>query len=171
MSMEMIAILIFTFTVVERLIEMRISKKNALWSFERGGVEFGGDHYKWMVTMHSAIFVCILAEYFVFHPAFPGALIKSAMILAVVCQILRWWIISTLGRRWNTRVIVVPNLPLVKNGIYRFVKHPNYIVVAIELVALPMVFGAWRTAIVFTLFNSLLMSVRLKIENEALKVV
>jgi methyltransferase len=90
------------------------------------------------------------------------------LVLAIGSQALRWWCISTLGRRWNTRVIVVPGLPLVDRGPYRFLSHPNYVAVVVEGVALPLVHAAWITATVFTLANAALLGVRLRVENTAL---
>jgi methyltransferase len=86
----------------------------------------------------------------------------------VASQGLRWWCIRTLGRRWNTRVVVVPGLPLVRSGPYRLIPHPNYVAVVVEGVALPLVHAAWVTALVFTVANAVLLSVRLRVENAAL---
>jgi methyltransferase len=88
--------------------------------------------------------------------------------VAAGCQALRWWCIRTLGPRWNTRVIIVPDLPKVAGGPYRWMKHPNYVAVALEGVALPLVHGAWITASVFSLLNAALLRVRLAVEDEAL---
>jgi methyltransferase len=90
------------------------------------------------------------------------------VVLAVASQGLRWWCIGTLGRRWNTRVIVVPGLPLVRSGPYRFFSHPNYVAVVVEGVALPLVHACWVTAAVFTVANAALLTVRLRVENAAL---
>jgi methyltransferase len=95
----------------------------------------------------------------------------SMLLLTLASQALRWWCIGTLGRRWNTRVIVVPDLPLVRSGPYRFLSHPNYVAVVVEGVALPMVHAAWVTAAVFTVANAALLSVRLRVENAALSTV
>jgi len=88
--------------------------------------------------------------------------------LAIACQGLRWWCITSLGQRWNTRVIIVPGLAPVVKGPYRFFKHPNYVAVVLEGFALPLIHGAWRTALAFTLLNAWLLAVRLKVENAAL---
>jgi hypothetical protein len=88
--------------------------------------------------------------------------------LVLAAQALRWWCIVTLGRQWNTRVIVVPGLPRVTGGPYRFLSHPNYVAVVIEGFALPLVHSAWITALVFTLCNAVLLSVRIRVENRAL---
>jgi methyltransferase len=92
----------------------------------------------------------------------------GAMAVAVLCQLLRWWVITTLGHQWNTRVIIVPGLKRVTSGPYRFLSHPNYVVVAIETFALPLIFGSWRTALVFSVLNILMMRVRIRVENQAL---
>jgi methyltransferase len=90
--------------------------------------------------------------------------------LAVVAlsQVLRWWCVTTLGRRWNTRVIVLPDAPLVRQGPYRWLHHPNYVAVVAEGIALPLVHTAWLTAVAFTLANAMLLRVRLRVENSAL---
>ena len=88
--------------------------------------------------------------------------------LAVAAQALRWWCITTLGHRWNTRVIVVPDTPLVRGGPYRFLHHPNYVAVVLEGIALPLVHTAWITAVCFTVANAWLLAVRIRVENAAL---
>jgi methyltransferase len=89
--------------------------------------------------------------------------------LVLASQALRWWCIATLGRQWNTRVIVVPGLPLVRSGPYRWFSHPNYVAVVVEGVALPLVHTAWVTALVFTLANAVLLTVRIRVEESALQ--
>jgi methyltransferase len=88
--------------------------------------------------------------------------------LVVASQALRWWCIATLGRRWNTRVIVVPGMPPVRSGPYQFLRHPNYVAVVVEGVALPLVHAAWITAVVFTVLNAALLAVRIRVEDAAL---
>jgi methyltransferase len=153
---------------VERLVELRVSNRNAAWSLERGGVETGRGHYPVMVVLHTGLLVGMLVEAWVRRPDVPGLLAASMLVLAVGSQALRWWCIRTLGRRWNTRVIVVPGLPLVDRGPYRLLSHPNYVAVVVEGVALPLVHAAWITATVFTLANAALLAVRLRVENTAL---
>jgi methyltransferase len=101
----------------------------------------------------------------------PPALAVSMLVLAVASQVLRWWCIATLGHRWNTRVIVVPDLPLVTGGPYRYLSHPNYVAVVVEGVALPLVHACWITALVFTVANAFVLMVRLRVENAALATV
>jgi len=124
-----------------------------------------------MVLLHSGLLVGMLVEAWVRRPEVPPLLAGSMLLLALASQALRWWCIGTLGRRWNTRVIVVPDLPLVHSGPYRFLSHPNYVAVVAEGVALPLVHAAWVTAAVFTVANAALLSVRLRVENAALSTV
>ncbi|QDH11144.1 hypothetical protein FE634_18510 [Nocardioides dongxiaopingii] len=153
---------------VERLAELVVSKRNAAWSFERGGVETGLGHFPAMVVLHTGLLVGALAEVWLLRPEPPSVLAWSMLALVVASQALRWWCIATLGPRWNTRVIVVPGLAPVAAGPYRWLSHPNYVAVVVEGVALPLVGGAWFTAIVFTLLNAALLRVRIRVENQAL---
>ena len=163
-----IYIAIIVATAIERLIEVRVSLRNAKWSFERGGVEYGAGHYPFMVVLHTGfLFACVLEAWLTQRPFIP-LLGYSMIALAIMTQILRWWCINTLGPRWNTRVIIVPNLPRVTGGPYRYLSHPNYVVVALEVLALPLIHSCYYTAIAFTVLNALLMVVRLRCENEAL---
>jgi methyltransferase len=162
------------FTVVvalvalERLAELVVSKRNAAWSFARGGVETGQGHYPVMVVLHSGLLVAMLVEAYVVRPDVPLALAASMLVLVVASQALRWWCIATLGPRWNTRVIIVPGLPPVTGGPYRFFSHPNYVAVVVEGAALPLLHLSWITALVFTVANAALLTVRLRVEDAAL---
>ena len=153
---------------VERLAELVVSKRNAAWSLSRGGVETGRGHYPVMVVLHTGFLAAMLVEAFVRRPEVPSTLASSMLVLVVAAQVLRWWCIATLGSRWNTRVIVVPGLAPVRSGPYRWLSHPNYVAVVVEGVALPLVHASWVTALVFTLANAVLLTVRLRAENAAL---
>jgi len=153
---------------LERLAELVVSKRNAAWSLERGGRETGQGHYPVMVVLHTGLLVGALVEAWTRRPDVPGWLAWSMLVLVVASQALRWWCIATLGRRWNTRVIVVPGLAPVTSGPYRLTSHPNYVAVVVEGVALPLVHAAWVTALVFTVANAALLTVRLRVENAAL---
>ena len=154
---------------LERLAELVVSNRNAAWSLQRGGVEYGRGHYPFMVVLHSGFLVAMLVEAWVVRPDVPGVLAWSMLVLVLLSQGLRWWCIATLGSRWNTRVIVVPGLPRVEAGPYRFLSHPNYVAVVVEGIALPMVHAAWITALVFTVLNAALLTVRIGVENAALR--
>jgi len=153
---------------LERLVELRISRRNARWSLERGGVESGRGHFPFMVALHTGLLFGCVAEVWWLDRTFDPALGWAMLALALACQGLRYWVISTLGPRWNTRVIVVPGLPRIEGGPFKYVSHPNYVAVALEGVALPLIHGAWLTAAVFTALNAGLMVVRVRCEDAAL---
>jgi methyltransferase len=153
---------------IERVAELVVSKRNAEWSFAQGGKEFGRPHYVVMVAIHTGLLVGCVVEPWALHRPFIGWLGWPMLGVVVLSQLLRWWCITTLGHRWNTRVIVLPYAPLVREGPYRWLHHPNYVAVVAEGVALPLVHTAWLTATVFTVANALLLSVRLRVENQAL---
>ena len=162
-------LLLICLTGIERVIELRVGNKNRRWSIKQGGVEFGQGHWPWMVTLHSLFLVIMVAEALVL-PTPPPSIWSGMMLFgALFAQTLRWWCICSLGHHWNPRVIIVPGMQRIKTGPYRWLSHPNYIAVAIEGVALPMVHSCWRTAIGFTLANALLMVVRIRCENDALR--
>lgn len=153
---------------LERVAELVVSRRNAAWSLRHGGVETGRGHYPVMVVLHTGFLAGMLLEAWLRRPEVPAWLAYPMVALAVASQGLRWWCIGTLGRRWNTRVIVVPGMPLVRSGPYRFFSHPNYVAVVVEGVALPLVHACWVTAVVFTVANAGLLMVRLRVENAAL---
>ncbi len=161
-------VVVVALVALERLAELVVSKRNAAWSFERGGRETGRGHYPVMVLLHSGFLVAMLVEAFVRRPEVSAALAWSMVVLVAAAQGLRWWCIVTLGPQWNTRVIVVPGLGPVRSGPYRLLSHPNYVAVVIEGVALPLVHACWITAVVFTVANAGLLTVRIRVENEAL---
>ncbi|MEO5708433.1 MAG: isoprenylcysteine carboxylmethyltransferase family protein [Nocardioidaceae bacterium] len=171
----MTSLVLFTVVValvgLERLAELVVSKRNAAWSLEQGGRELGREHYPFMVVLHTGLLAGMLVEAWVVRPDVPVLLAGSMLVLAIGSQALRWWCIRTLGRQWNTRVIVVPDLSLVRSGPYRLVPHPNYVAVVVEGVALPLVHAAWVTALVFTVLNAALLTVRVRVENAALETV
>ena len=153
---------------VERLVELVVSKRNARWAFARGGREFGREHYPVMVAIHAGLLVGCVIEVWLLHRPFIGWLGWPMLAIALGAQLLRWWCITTLGKRWNTLVIVLPEAPLVRSGPYRFLHHPNYVAVVAEGIALPLVHTAWLTAICFTVANAALLTVRIRVENAAL---
>ena len=153
---------------VERLVELVLSKRNARLAFANGGKEFGRGHYPVMVAIHTALLVGCVVEVWLLHRPFIPWLGWPMLAVAVLAQVLRWWCITTLGQRWNTLVIVVPDAPLVQRGPYRWLHHPNYVAVVAEGIALPLVHTAWLTALCFTVANALLLTVRIRVENVAL---
>lgn len=162
-------ILVVALTALERLAELVVSARNARWSFERGGVESGLGHFPAMVALHTGLLVACVVEVIVADRPFVPVLGWTALAVVAASQALRWWCIGSLGRRWNTRVIVVPGLPLVARGPYRLLRHPNYVAVVLEGLALPLVHTAWVTAVAFTALNAvLLLGFRIPAEERAL---
>jgi methyltransferase len=153
---------------LERLAELVVSNRNAAWSLARGGVETGRRHYPPMVLLHTGLLAGAVAEVLLADRRFVPVLGWTMLVVTAAAQALRWWCIGTLGPRWNTRVIVVPGLALVRSGPYRWLRHPNYLAVVLEGLALPLVHSAWLTAAVFTVLNAALLRVRLRVENAAL---
>jgi methyltransferase len=153
---------------IERLVELVVAQRNARWSFAQGGKEFGRGHYPVMVVLHTALLVGCVVETWALHRPFLPWLGWPMVAVLVLSQGLRWWCISTLGKRWNTRVIILPEAPLVQGGPYRFFHHPNYVAVVAEGFALPLVHTAWLTALCFTVANAILLTVRIRVENSAL---
>lgn len=158
-------------TGAERIVELFISKRNARLAFEKGGMEFGQRHFPFMVALHTGFLLACIAEVFLLDRPFIPVLGWPMLVIALLCQAGRYWVINSLGSQWNTRVIVVPGAGRVAaTGLYRWMRHPNYWIVAIEGIALPLVHTAWVTAVVFTVLNAvLLLRFRIPIENGALK--
>ncbi|UQX05265.1 isoprenylcysteine carboxylmethyltransferase family protein [Streptomyces sp. RerS4] len=159
-------LLFLALVAVERLAELVTARRHTAWSLARGGREYGRGHYPVMVVLHTALLVGCAVEA-AYRPFLP-ALGWTALALALAAQGLRWWCVGALGPRWNTRVIVVPGLPLVLAGPYRWLRHPNYVAVVVEGVALPLVHSAWLTAVAFTVANAALLRVRIRCEDAAL---
>lgn len=155
---------------VERLAEMAVAKRNAAWSFARGGIETGRGHWPFMVVLHIGLLVGAVAEVWLLDRPFLPWLGWPMLVLLVAAQALRWWCIATLGRQWNARVIVVPGAQRVTSGPYRWLRHPNYVAVVVEGIALPLLHTAWVTALVFTLLNAVVLTLRLRAEGRALDV-
>lgn len=169
MSLVLYVVLVVA-TGFERLAELVVSTRNARWSFARGAVESGRGHFPPMVALHTGLLVACVVEVVLADRPFVPELGWAALVLVLASQGLRWWCITTLGPRWNTRVIVVPGLDLVARGPYRVFRHPNYVAVVVEGFALPLVHTAWVTAVGFTVLNAvLLLGFRIPAENRALR--
>ncbi|OBI04205.1 hypothetical protein A5715_05675 [Mycolicibacter heraklionensis] len=153
---------------IERLAELVVAKRNARWAFANGGTEFGHRHYPAMVSIHFALLLSCIAEVWLLHRPFIPLLGWPMFAVAMLSQGLRWWCIGTLGRRWNTLVIVLPERSLVHGGPYRWIHHPNYVAVVFEGFALPLIHTAWLTALWFSLANAAVLRERLRVENVAL---
>jgi methyltransferase len=153
---------------IERLAELVVSARNARWSLEHGGREFARGQILPMIVMHVGLILGCIVEWWLAGRFLPW-LGWPMLVLVVLANGLRWWCIGVLGRQWCIRVIVVPGLSAVTKGPYRRLPHPNYLAVAVEGAALPLVFTGWITALAFTVFNAvLLLGFRIPAENRAL---
>ena len=152
---------------VQRLLELRLSRRHERALRARGAVERGRGHYPLMVGLHVLWLLSTLVEGLLRGPSIP-AWWPVPLILFLLAQLLRYWTILSLGEYWNTRVLVVPGTRLVARGPYRHLRHPNYVVVAVEIATFPLIFGAWVTALVFSILNGVLLFVRIRTENQAL---
>ncbi|MFD4789413.1 isoprenylcysteine carboxyl methyltransferase family protein [Streptomyces sp. NPDC058459] len=152
----------------ERVAELVVARRNERWSRARRAIVAGDGHYPAMVALHAGLLAGAPLEVWLGGRPFVPALGWPMLAVLVAAQALRWWCVGTLGPRWNTRVIVVPGLPLVARGPYRLLRHPNYVAVVAEGVALPLVHTAWLTAAAFTVLNAAVLTVRVRCENEAL---
>jgi methyltransferase len=161
--------LLIALVALERLAELVVSRRNERWSRQREAIQFGARHYPAMVALHVGLLAGALLEVWLAHRPFLPALGWPMLALVIASQALRWWCIVTLGPQWNTRVLVVPGLPRVTRGPYRYLRHPNYLAVVVEGAALPLVHTAWTTALVFSVLNGLLLRVRIGVENAALR--
>jgi methyltransferase len=153
---------------VQRLLELALSRRNERRLRARGAVERGGGHYPVIVAVHALWLVSTLVEGLLRGPE-PPVWWPLPLVAFLLVQPLRYWAILSLGENWNTRVLVVPGGKLVRRGPYRYFPHPNYVVVAVEILTFPLIFGAWITAVVFSLLNAALLYVRIRTENRALR--
>jgi methyltransferase len=153
---------------LQRLAELALSRRHERRLRERGAIEVGAGHYPWMVALHAAFLASCLAEVWWLKRPFVPALAAIAIAALLAATGLRAWTLRTLGERWTTRVLVLPGKALVAGGPYRFLRHPNYLAVVLEVAALPLVHTAWATAIVFSALNLVLLRVRIGVEERAL---
>ncbi|GGH02743.1 isoprenylcysteine carboxyl methyltransferase family protein [Mucilaginibacter phyllosphaerae] len=161
----MIFIVFILFLIFQRLAELYVSSKNEKWLLKNAAVEYGKAHYPFMVAMHTLFIIAVIAEYI----CRDGSVINYALIiLFFLLIVLKVIVIATLGHYWNTKIYKVPGTRPVAAGIYKYIKHPNYIIVICEIAIIPLAFGLYYTAIVFSLLNAWMLYVRIKKENEVL---
>jgi len=148
---------------IQRLIELAIARINTRRLLAEGGLEIGAGHYPLIVLLHALWFISLLV--FV-----PGDSFIDPILLGVfvVLQLGRVWVLTSLGRYWTTRIITVPGAPLVRRGPFRFIRHPNYLIVEAEIIVVPMIAGAWELALIFGLANAAVLALRISVEEHAL---
>jgi methyltransferase len=155
-------IVILALVTAERVGELWLSRRNTKRLLAQGAREHAPGHYPLIVTLHAAW----LATLWWLAPA--RAIDGFWLAMFVLIEIARIWVLASLGPRWTTRIIVLPDAPLVRRGPYRFVDHPNYLVVVSEIAVLPLVFGLWQVALIFSVLNAAMLAVRISQENRAL---
>lgn len=166
--MERFFLILTSVVCVQRIVELLIAKRHTQWMKARGGKEFGAEHYPLIVFVHVLFFVSMAVEVFAFKRTMPSWW-WGPFTLFLIAQLLRYWCIRSLGRFWNTRIVVLPQAKVVHRGPYRFMRHPNYAVVTLELLSLPLIFGAYVTCIAISLLNmAVLKFVRIPAEERAL---
>ncbi|WP_134684455.1 isoprenylcysteine carboxyl methyltransferase family protein [Brevibacillus migulae] len=159
--------IVILIVILQRLVELRLAKQNRDYILSQGGHEAGASHYKYIVLLHILFFLCLMVEGGSRQqlPAWWWA----PFAVFLLAQAGRYWCIRTLGRHWNTRIMILPGTSPIRRGPYRYLRHPNYWVVTIELLALPLCFGAFYTAVLFPVSNLLLLGlIRIPIEEHAL---
>jgi methyltransferase len=154
--------------IIQRILELILAKRNEKWMKSQGAIEFGQKHYPVIVFVHILFFISLIAEVHYFHKGI-SPLWPLLFIAFLAVQAVRIWAISSLGTYWNTKILVLPGASVIKKGPYKFLKHPNYCVVALELIIIPFMFNAYFTAILFTLLNIFVLSIRIPAEEKALK--
>jgi methyltransferase len=160
-------LLLIGLVILQRLAELAISKQHEIRLRARGAVEVGRGHYPWLVAMHTAFFVVLLLEIMLLSRR-PAAWWWLPFIAFLLAQALRIWSMVSLGERWTTRLLILPGTAPVHRGPYRYFRHPNYLVIIVELASLPLISQAYLTAAVFTILNAVLLSIRIPIEERAL---
>lgn len=167
--MNLIFIIFYIFLIFQRQIELFVAKRNEQIVRKEGAVEYDREGYKYIVLLHAGFFISLLAE----NTLLNGHLNSYSNILFgvfIFTQLLRYWAITSLGKYWNTRILVVPGLNLVKKGPYKFLRHPNYIAVIIEIAVIPLIFSCYITAIVFSVLNLVTLRRRIAVEEKALNI-
>lgn len=159
--------LFISLVILQRIAELGIARKNEKWMKANGGFEVGGEHYKYIVMVHILFFISLIMEVSFLNKA-TSSLWIVFLLFFTLAQGLRVWSLLSLGKFWNTKIIIMPNVNIISSGPYKFIRHPNYLVVVIELLVVPLMFNAYFTAVIFTLLNMVVLSIRIPIEEKAL---
>lgn len=156
-------IIFIVFFILQRLSELYIARKNEKWLLSQGAVQYGQNHYPFIVALHTLFIVSIITEYIL-----RGQPLISWFFLAIFIAVLlfKYWALSSLGKYWNTKIYRIPGVYPVKKGPYKFLKHPNYMQVVCEIAIIPLVFHLYYTAIIFTVLNAIMLTVRISVENK-----
>ena len=148
--------------ILQRFTELYISKRNEKWLLSQGAIEYGRRHYPYIVALHTLFMVSLITEYYL-----SGGQPMSYIFLLLFILLLtfKYWVLSSLGLYWNTRIYRIPGVVAVRKGPYKLFKHPNYVDVILEIAIIPLVFHLYYTAVIFSVLNAIMLSVRIKVEN------
>jgi methyltransferase len=160
-------ILFISFIILLRIAELILSRRNEIWLLQNGAIEYGQKHYPYIVALHVLFIVSLIIEYSTTQTA---SLSLFFLVLYLLFVLFKALVISSLGKFWNTKIYHIPDFPLMKNGVYKYIKHPNYLIVIAEIAIIPLVFHLYYTAIAFTVLNAIILSIRIKEENKVLKI-
>jgi methyltransferase len=158
---------VITAVCMQRLVELVVANRNEKWMRGRGAYEVGAGHYPLIVSLHIGFFISLAFEVILLERSV-SEWWPVWMSLFLLAQAGRTWSLASLGRFWNTKIIILPGANVVKRGPYRWIKHPNYTIVAAEILVLPLLFQAYYTAVIFSVLNMMVLSIRIKIEEKAL---
>ncbi len=151
------------FVITQRLSELYVARRNEKWLRSQGAIEYGKGHYPYIVALHTLFIISIIAEYILR----PGLTMDYVFLLLFILLLaFKFWALSSLGKYWNTKIFRVPGSGPVKKGPYKLFKHPNYFIVICEIVIIPMVFHLYYTALIFTVLNAIMLTVRIRVENK-----
>jgi len=156
-------ILFILFLIAQRLSELYIASRNEKWLRAQGAVEYGQSHYPYIVGLHTLFIISIITEYML---STNSPIDYVFLILFILLLLFKAWALSSLGKYWNTKIFRVPGTGPVKKGPYKLFKHPNYFIVICEIAIIPLVFHLYYTAIIFTVLNAIMLTVRIKVENK-----
>lgn len=154
------------FLILLRLGELLLARRNERWLLQQGAVEYGQRHYRYIVALHVLFFISLITEYIFTSTGYYSILL---LVLYFLLLGFKAWTIFSLGRFWNTKILHISGYPLVKKGPYKFMKHPNYVIVIAEIALIPLIFHLYITAVVFSLLNAVMLYIRIKEENRVLK--
>ncbi len=160
-------LLFISFIILLRIVELLYSKSNEKWLLQNDAIEYGKEHYPFIVALHVLFILSLIIEYALHQPIYFNFFLLVIYFFLLAFKI---WIILSLGKFWNTRIYRITGVHLIRKGPYKYFKHPNYVVVIAEIVVIPLIFNLYYTAAIFTLLNAIMLFVRIKEENKALKI-
>jgi len=162
----MVFIPFISFIILLRIGELLLSNRNEKWLLKNGAIEYGSRHYPFIVALHVSFIISLIVEYSMKQGTSYNLYF---LILYLLLLTFKTWVILSLGKFWNTKIYRIKHFPLIKKGLYKYIKHPNYLIVIAEIAIIPMIFYLYYTLIIFSILNAIMLFVRIKEENKALE--